>query len=212
MNQFSCVLFDLDGTLIDTTPLILSSFRHTFLHHFNIYKKDEELMPFMGIPLRKPFEDLHPGMEDTLVETYRLFNEQRHDQCIGLFVNIVEMLEGLKERKILTGIVTSKRRRLAERGLHVFDLGKYFDVLVAAEDTLIHKPQGEPVLEALRRLKREAGDDVLYVGDSPYDILCAHNAGVQSAAVGWSCFFREELLQYRPDIELQYPSELLKYV
>lgn len=212
MNKFDCVLFDLDGTLIDTTPLILESFKHTFLYHYNIKVKEEELMKYLGIPLKQPFEELYPDAVEALLKTYKEFNEYKHDMYTGVFTGIARMLEGCRREGTVLGVVTSKRRDLAERGMRLFDLQKYMDIVVTMEDTTVHKPKGDPVKKALELLGLEASDSILYVGDSTYDILCAKDAGVMSAAVAWSYLPLEELHAAGPDILLEKPEELLNYI
>jgi pyrophosphatase PpaX len=212
MFNFKCILFDLDGTLIDTTPLIMESFKHTFKQHNNEEVPDEEILSFIGLPLRKPFECLCPGREDVMLNTYREYNENRHDCCVGVFIDIINVLEELKERGTLLGVVTSKRQSLAMRGLRLFGLDKYMSVFVALEDTEKHKPGGEPILEALSRLNIKDKSSVLYVGDSSHDILCAKNAGVRSAAVRWSYMPEQELTILEPDLFIRSPKDLLKYV
>lgn len=212
MYKFKCILFDLDGTLIDTTPLILESYRHTFLTHFNEVRKDEEILKYVGIPLKNSFAKLCPESADALFKTYREFNQRKHDAYIGVFIGITDALRQLKQRNILLGVVTSKMGDLAMRGMRIFGIDEYMDVLVGLEDTERHKPEGEPVLKALERLGLEEKDEVLYVGDSTHDIFSAKNAGVRSAAVGWSYISRGELEKACPDIFLERPEDLLKYV
>lgn len=212
MKPLSCILFDLDGTLIDTTPLIMESFRHTFLYHYNRRMTDEELLEFLGIPLRKPFEDRYPGMEEILIRTYREFNDHKHDAYVGVFIGIHKLLSELKAKGVLTGVVTSKRRELALRGMRLFGLDAFMSVCVYMEDTVRHKPEGDPILKALEKLPYVERESVLYVGDSSYDILCAKNAGVKSAAVAWSYIPRPGLEACKPDFFLETPLELLGYV
>jgi pyrophosphatase PpaX len=212
VSRIEYILFDLDGTLIDTTPLIVESFKHTFLFHHNIEKKEEEVLEFLGLPLRAPFERLHPGMEEEMMSTYRKFNEEKHDGYVGLFVDIVYTLDKLKEKGICLGVVTSKRRELAMRGMRLFGIEKYMSVFVGLEDTEKHKPEGEPLIKALDQLGVKKKEKVLYVGDSPYDVLCAKNAGVRSAAIGWSYINRKALDKVEPEFFFERPKELLALV
>jgi pyrophosphatase PpaX len=213
MNKYDCILFDLDGTLIDSTPLIIESFKHTFLHHYILVMKDEDIIKFLGIPLIKPFTEMYPDDVDELIKTYREFNEYNHDYYTGVFIGVPYMLEQCKNRGILLGVVTSKRRDLAMNGMKLFGLDDYMDVFVGFEDTRIHKPEGDPILKALETVGIKDKEHVLYVGDSSYDVLCAKNAGVKSAAVtGWSYIPDNELLVLEPDICLSNPLELLSYI
>lgn len=211
--KFDCILFDLDGTLIDTTPLIFESFRHTFHHHFGRTMREEELLKYLGIPLKQPFTEMYPDQVDMLIKTYREYNELHHDEYTGVFIGIKQVLEECTKKGVRLGVVTSKRRGLAMRGLELFGLEKYMSVFVGMEDTTIHKPEAAPLLKALELCGIDDAGSVLYVGDSPYDILCARNAGVKSAAVtGWSYLPLEDLAYVEPDICLQNPEELLLYI
>ena len=213
MNKFDCILFDLDGTLIDTTPLIFESFRHTFRHHFGRSMGEEEMLGYLGIPLKQPFLEMYPDQVDVLIKTYREFNEENHDRYTGVFIGINRVLEECSKKGVRLGVVTSKRRGLAMRGLELFGLEKYMSVFVGLEDTAIHKPEAAPLLKAIEMCGIEDTGGVLYVGDSPYDILCARNAGVKSAAVtGWSYLPAEKLMGVKPDICLRNPGELLLYI
>lgn len=109
------------------------------------------------------------------------------------------------------GIVTSKRRELAIRGLRLFDLEKYFKVIVALEDTEKHKPNPEPILKALELLNANK-EETLMVGDSPYDILCASNAGVKSVAVKWTILPFNLLEEAKPDYVINDMLEILKII
>jgi pyrophosphatase PpaX len=209
LSKFNYILFDLDGTLIDTTPLILESFRYTIKEYCGETKCDDDLIKYMGIPLRSSFKDMYPGKEDMLVSAYREFNENKHDYYCGVFIGINPVLDRLVRKGITLGVVTSKRRELALRGIRIFNLEKYISVLVGLEDTEKHKPDAEPILKALELLPPADRNTVLYVGDSPYDILCAKNAGVKSAAVRWSYIPEAELLKSKPDYYLDYPCDLL---
>lgn len=213
MYKFEYVLFDLDGTLIDTTPLIFESFRHTVRHHFGRSMEEEELLKFLGIPLRQAFVELYPDQADLLVTTYREFNHANHDNFTGVFIGINRVLEQCARKGVKLGVVTSKGRKLAQRGMELFGINKYMSVFVGLEDTAIHKPQAAPLLKAMELCGAGDCGKVLYVGDSPYDILCARNAGVKSAAVtGWSYLPLQELMDVRPDICLQTPADLLLYI
>lgn len=213
MYKFEYILFDLDGTLIDTTPLIIESFRYTFRHHYDRTMQEEELLRFLGIPLRQAFAGLYPDRADVLVKTYRDFNESCHDNFTGIFIGMNRVLEQCLEKGIKLGVVTSKRRELAARGMGLFGIDRYMSVFVGLEDTAIHKPEAAPLLKAMELCGAGDCGRVLYVGDSPYDILCARNAGVRSAAaVGWSYLPLQTLLDAGPDICLQKPEDLLQYI
>lgn len=212
MNNFKYVFFDLDGTLIDTIPLIVESFDYTFMHHIGETRPKEETISYIGMPLMNHLKAIYPGKEEELAKTYREYNERKHDSSIAIFIGIYQLIKTLYEKGIVLGVVTSKRRELAVRGLKVFNLMDYFMFVNGSEATQKHKPDGEPIIKALEVAKVKNKEEVLYVGDSPLDILCAKNAGVRSAAVAWTYSPREDLEKVQPDIFLEKPLDLLKYI
>lgn len=212
MNKFKYIFFDLDGTLIDTIPLILESFDYTFIHHFGETRPREETLRYVGMPLLNHLRDIYPGKEQELAKTYREYNERKHDNCIAIFIGIYDLVKNLYENGIILGVVTSKRRELAIRGLKLFNLLDYFLFVNGSEDSSKHKPDGEPLIKAMEKAKVTDRNEVLYIGDSPLDILCAKNAGVKSAAVAWTYNPRADLEKVEPDIFLENPADLLDYI
>jgi len=212
MNNFKYVFFDLDGTLIDTIPLILESFHYTFMHHFGETRPEEETISYIGMPLIKHLKSIYPGKEEELAKTYRAYNEERHDNGVAIFLGVYELIKILYEKGIVLGVVTSKRRELAMRGLKLFNLCDYFQFVNGSEASQKHKPDGEPLVKAMEAVNAINKADVLYVGDSPLDILCAKNAGVSSAAVAWTYSPRSDLEKVEPDIFIERPLDLLKYI
>lgn len=201
------LLFDLDGTLINTNNLIIESFRHAFKAH-GITVSDEEIFSHYGKPLRNQFEILAPDLVDELVETYRKFNWDMHDELTTGFEGIAEVLTQLERRGYQLAIVTSKIRRVVEKGLKLFDLERFFPVLICSDDTEKHKPDPEPVLKALQVLGAESYQAAM-IGDSPFDLLAAKAAGVSAIAVRWSSFSIESLQACAPDAMIDQSTDLL---
>ncbi len=208
-----CLLFDLDGTLLNTNNLVLESLKYTIKTHMDKDMADSQLYRYFGQPLVEIMENLNPLKAEAMVETYREYSAVKHDNLTEVFPQVPETLKELKKKGILTAVVTSKIKRLAYRGLGLFQLEDYFDVCVAFEDTEKHKPDPEPVLKAMELLGVSGfNDDVIMVGDSPYDIMCANSAGVTSAVVEWSLHPAEVLQACKPHIWLPEFSVLLNYV
>ncbi len=182
--RFSVVLFDLDGTLIDSTPMILASFQHATKTVLGEAVPDSEIFAIVGGPtLEAQMRSFSPEHVDELVEVYRAHNTPLHDE-LELCVGMADVLATLKGEGRKLGIVTSKRRRTAQLALDRLAIEQYFDTIVTSDDTATHKPSPEPVLLALERLGAAPGEAV-YVGDSPYDVGSARAAGVFSIAVSW---------------------------
>lgn len=206
-QRIKCVLFDLDGTLINTNELVIASFKHTVKKHLDRDIAEEELYRHFGEPLIDIMRQLCPEQAMEMVKTYREFNLVRHDELTTPFPGAAETLADLDRRGFRLGVVTSKIRHMAERGLRLFGLDRWMDVLVSFEDTEHHKPHPEPIRTALDLLDTRP-QEVLMVGDSPFDLECARNAGVLSAAVKWSVHPPEKLLTCKPDIVLNSFFEL----
>lgn len=209
----ACILFDLDGTVLNTNDLVMESLKFTIKTNLGTAVEDRSLYQYFGRPLVDIMADLDPVHADSLIASYREYNLLNHDNLTRLFPKVPETLKELKKSGIVTGVVTSKIKKLAVHGLTLFDIDDMFDICIAYEDTGRHKPEPDPVLKALGDLGLEPDkESVIMVGDSPYDILCANSAGVTSAAVQWSVHPREVLAAATPDIWLKDFPALLGYL
>lgn len=182
--KYKYILFDLDGTLIDTNQLIINSFKHTYKTHLNRDVEESEIYKYFGEPLITTLRRFSEDNAEELFKTYIDFNESEHDSNVALCSNIRECLEGLRELGCKLAVVTSKREKMAHRGLELFDIIKFFSVVVTIDDTKHYKPHPEPVLKALELLGAKP-EEALMIGDSVFDIKCAHNAAVKAALVTW---------------------------
>jgi pyrophosphatase PpaX len=223
ISQLRVVLFDFDGTLVNTTPLILRCFRATWAQVYGLALEDAEYIRTFGIPLQAAMahllerlaaeghipapEDLAAKVEE-LVWAYRSFNEDWHDEMIQPFAGVGEMLRELKARGYRLGLVTSKKRLGAERGMRLYGMAELFELSLCAEDTSQNKPHPEPIWRAMERLGAAPGETI-YVGDSTHDIVAGRAAGVVTAAAAWGPFPRAELAALRPDYLLEAPGDLL---
>ena len=207
------MLFDLDGTLIDSVRLILDSYHHTLEVHGLPPRTDEHWLAGLGTPLRVQFRDWSsdPEQLNAMVLTYREFNFRHHDHRITPYPGVVEMMRQLRAHGVRTGLVTSKNREGAWRGLRVAGLDETVDIVVGADDVQEPKPHPEPVLSALAAL-RAAPDEAVFVGDSVHDMASGRAAGVAIAAVLWGPFNREHLEGTTPDHWLERPSDLVPLV
>lgn len=183
--KYKYILFDLDGTLIDTNRLILESFKHTYKTHLGLDVPEEEILKYFGEPLIVTLRRYSEAQADEMFKTYIAFNEDKHDSSVALCGDIGGLLEALKGLGCILAVVTSKRGKIARQGLELFDISKYFDVIVTLEDTELHKPNPAPAIKALELLNAKP-EEALMVGDSIFDIHCAHGAGVKAVLVKWS--------------------------
>ena len=208
--RYPVVLFDLDGTLIDSGPIILASMQHATRSVLGREIAYEELAATIGGQgLVAQMEAIDPARADDLVEAYRAHNDPLHD-TLEAFDEVLSLLPRLRTEGRTLGIVTAKRHRTVALALERFpELEENFSVVIASEDTERHKPDPEPVLAALDRLGADASE-AAYVGDSPFDIGAAKAAGTFAVGVGWGGIHADEvLLAAEPDAFVRRPEELL---
>jgi pyrophosphatase PpaX len=205
----STFLFDLDGTLIDSIELILRSYRHTLRIHRGEEPSDDVWMTGLGTPLWVQFRRFtdDPAEIAAMVATYRAYNLAHHDEMVRPYAGVAEAVRALRARGKTLGLVTSKMRSGALRGLRVAALEDAFDVVVGSDEVTHPKPHPEPVLTALDRLSA-AATAAVFIGDSRHDIECGRAAGVATAAVLWGPFQRSDLADLDPDYWLETPQDL----
>lgn len=201
------VLFDLDGTLIDTVELIRVSFRHATEVVLGTALPDELTMANVGQPLRTQFEDLAPGRADELVRVYREFNWQHHDTMATAYAGTRSMLETLAARGVRMGVVTSKGTEGARRGLDLFGLTDFFEVIVSADDVPVHKPDPYPLRVAAAAMDVPL-EYCVYIGDSPHDMQAAVSGGAIAVAALWGAFSADDVLSPGPSYALREIGEL----
>jgi pyrophosphatase PpaX len=210
MPTLRTFLFDLDGTLIDSVQLILDSSHHTLAAHGLPPRSDDEWLAGVGTPLTAQFAEWKDdiGTMEALIATYRDYNLANHDRMVGAFPGVVEAVRAIRRQGRRTGLVTSKNRRGALRGLALVGLDDAMDVLICADEVIHPKPHPEPVEKAVALLGADPATTV-YVGDSIHDLHSGRGAGVRTAAVLWGPFSRSQLAPAEPDFWLDRPEELL---
>lgn len=202
------ILFDLDGTLINTNELIINSYQHTLKSLLNLDVSGEEIIQYFGEPLKITLGRYCTQEQlSRLVEYYRKYNIENHDRLTKCFPNVYATLRTLKSKGLKLAVVTSKMRDTALRGLSLCQLTDFFDIVITYEDTEEHKPTAAPILKALNELRLKS-NEVLMVGDSPNDIQSAHNAGIKCVIVEYSVIDKDILTKYRPDYWIQNFKEI----
>ncbi|EOU1755500.1 pyrophosphatase PpaX [Clostridium perfringens] len=209
--MIKAVLFDLDGTLINTNDLILKSFKHTFKTMLDLEPTEEEITMNYGRPLQEIFKSYDENRIEEMINCYRKINLELHDDECKEFADVDLMLQTLKNKGIKIGVVTSKKSDMAERGAKLMGIFKYFDTFITPEVTIKHKPEGEPVLKACENLG-VSPSEALVVGDSPYDILAGKNAGAKTCGVKYTALPIEKLQESKPDFYVDKPLEILELV
>jgi pyrophosphatase PpaX len=208
--RFPVVLFDLDGTVVDTGPIILASMRHAVTTVVGGEYSDEQLMAAVGGPgLEAQMRALDPERVEELVRVYREHNEPLHE-TISAFAGMEDVLHELKRRGHRLAIVTAKRRATVELAFARVPVEHLFETIVGGDETERHKPDPEPLLLALARLGARP-EDAAYVGDSPFDMQAAKAAGLYAIGVGWGGIHEAEALR-DADVIVHSAEELLGVV
>jgi pyrophosphatase PpaX len=194
------VLFDLDGTLVDTIELLLSSMRHAFAEHSGPSPTTAEWVAGIGTPLATQLRVFAADEADLqrLTERYRSFQRAHHDRLTRCYDGVLDTVRQLSERGHPLAVVTSKANDIANRSIAHVGLASYFPIVVGVESTSRHKPDPEPVRFALGQLGVPASAAV-FVGDSPHDIAAGNAAGVVTIAALWGAFSRTALERAAPD-------------
>jgi pyrophosphatase PpaX len=208
--RYPVVLFDLDGTVIDSGAIILASMRHAAETVVGGSWADHELMKTVGGPgLEAQMVALDPGRVDELVRVYREHNEPLHatlECCAGMD----DALATLRDRGHRLGIVTAKRRLTVDLAFARLPIEQLFETVVGGDETEHHKPHPEPLLLALERLGASPAD-AAYVGDSPFDMQAAKAAGLYAIGVSWGRIHTADKLA-DADVIVDDPQELLDLV
>lgn len=189
------VLFDLDGTLLDTHNAILESMRYATHEVLGRVIPDEVLVAEVGQPLVTQMRTLAPDEETAqrLLVVYRSQNERDLNEKTAPFKGVSHLVEELKEGGYTVAVVTSKRVGLAITSLKAFGMYDQFALVNGMENSSGHKPDPDPLLQAANDLGVSI-DRCIYIGDSPFDIQAAHAAHIPCIGVTWGGFFDRDIL------------------
>ena len=208
--MIKAVLFDFDGTLVNTNPLIIRSFRETFAALLPDRKlSDEDILDCIGPTLHETGTVYLPDDPQSFVDHYRKLNVAYHDSMILPYPGITEMLDALKTQGISIVVVSSKKRDMVMRGIEVMGMNDYFDWVFGGDDVKNPKPHPEVVELALSSLGIKP-EEAIMVGDNFHDIHAAQNAGVLSVGVGWAHRGAEYLRSFAPSYLIRQPMELVE--
>lgn len=207
------ILFDNDGTLVDTRDIILASMRYSTRAVLGRVLPDEVLMRKVGQPLVVQMRDFTPDEAEQaeIVRVYREHNATIHDEGISAFPGAADALARLSAEGFALGVVTSKLRVTAWHGLEIVGLAPYLSCCIGAEDCVRYKPEAEPVERGAAALGLDPSE-CLYVGDSPFDMQAGRAAGCATAAVTWGVFPEAELAAERPDFTCRSFADLLEVI
>ena len=223
MAAYDTCLFDFDGTIVDSREAIITAWQHTYKTLTGKEGNEEEILSTFGeqldMSLARKFPDTPP---EESVKIYRDYQIKRLPKLIHLFPGVKETITELKSLDIKLGVVTSRHKETFDIMFDKFNLGEYFSTVVTSEDTEKHKPDPAPVLKALDGLSADPGSTVM-IGDSLYDMMTSHNAGVDFALVSWTdtlkigessdgkLFIRSALeTSERPEYLIKEPGDIIK--
>ncbi|MDD2360350.1 MAG: HAD-IA family hydrolase [Syntrophaceticus schinkii] len=204
--MLKAILFDLDGTLIDSIPLIRLSFEHTF-KHLGLPWGQGEVLNTIGLPLRDVAKHYAPENYEEFLAVYAEFQVKTQEKLLKPFPEAKRTLNHIQEKGYRTGVVTSKRRKATRESLSLTGLDKYLEVVVAVEDAGRPKPNPDSILKALEQLDIPPAKGV-YIGDSIYDIITGKNAGVATIGVTWGIAAKDDLKKQQPDFLVDSWKEL----
>lgn len=218
MLHIDAILFDLDGTLVDTTELIFASHEHTLERHLKRGAPGRDLLlKDFGRSLPETLREYALADEaadaaeaaEQMLQTYRDYQRAHHDRLIQPFPGMREVLEALRDRGYVLGVVTSKIEATARRSMDLYELGSVLPLGVFHDDTPRHKPDPEPLLLAARKGGLECARTA-YVGDSVHDVAAGRAAGMWTVAALWGPFDRRDLELEGPDALAESPADLLR--
>ena len=211
MKSYETYLFDVDGTLLDTTELIYQSFLNTCKVYGDFHIKREEVYRYIGIPLRSQLE-IYLGKKseeefEIILNTHTEYQKEIYSKTLKAYNGVIPGLKKLHRKGVQMGIVSSRTRESLDRYLKHVGIFDYFTVISTPEWTKNHKPHLEPVLWALDQFKTEAGKTI-FIGDAVFDIESGNSAGVNTALISWGHNESDEI-QCKPDYVIEDFEELL---
>ncbi len=209
--EIDCFIFDFDGTLAHSEPAYREAFGHTIRLHTGLEIDDSEFRDFWNTT---PQEVLRRYSEELLEEMLVSFEEHyyaNHHHHLTPFDGITELLDRLSDRGASLGVVSLKPRRAGELELDITGLRRYISSTVWGDDVKRPKPAPDGVLEAVTALGADPRRTMV-IGDSPADIIMGKSAGTQTAAALWGGSSRERLLNESPDLALDLPGDLYRFV
>lgn len=212
-QKYDAVIFDLDGTLLNTLDDLMDSVNYSLKKYEMPERSYEEIRHFVGNGVQKLVERAVPeGTENDVVEkVFAAFKEHYILHCndkTDVYPGIIQLLAELKKRDIKMAIVSNKLQS-GVQSLYELYFKDYVQAAIGAKDEIRKKPAPDTVLEALRQLNIQK-DRAVYVGDSEVDIATAANVGMDCITVTWGFRNKRELEEAKAAVFVDYPEEILK--
>ncbi|XMB85671.1 pyrophosphatase PpaX [Mycoplasmatota bacterium WC44] len=209
MKKVDTLLFDLDGTLIDTNEIIIESFKNVFSKYVPDLEFDIDVFKgFIGPSLHQTFSSyVKEELVEEMIKEYRRYYIENEFDYFEIYPNVINVVKQLKEEGYNLGIVTTKFKEAAWPSYTHYELDKYFDVFIALEHVSNPKPHREPIDIALSHFKHTG---VIMVGDNQSDILAGKNASIYTCGVAWTFKGRKHLEEVNPDYMIDDMNDLLE--
>lgn len=206
------IIFDCDGTLLNTYPLIMESFKRTFKNYLPDYLlTEDELNSFFGPSLRLTFlRYFDESMVDDVIKYYRKINRSLMPEWINVFEGIIDLLEYLKQNEYPISILSNKAYDMIMYGLELTNIAHYFDVVIGYEQMPQHKPHPAGIEVIKDFYKTNNNDNIYLIGDTLIDINTAINANINSVGVTWCITKKEDFIKSNAKYIINKPSELIK--
>ncbi len=212
MSKINTILFDFDGTVMNTNDIILNSWQHTFKTITGKEGDIQLIQSSFGDTLEKSIRDFFPDYSlEEAMDIYRSYQIDKFADSISPFPGMIELVKELKSLGYKVAVVTSRLRTTTMEGLKKYGLDKMFDAIVTMDDCTKHKPDPEPALIAMSKLSSKP-EETMMIGDSKFDIGCANNAGVTSVLVGWAVaiFDKDKEGIFKPDYTIEKAEDVLE--
>jgi 2-phosphoglycolate phosphatase len=207
------IIFDLDGTLADTFPLIVAAWNAAVTPHTGQTYSDADVIARFGIPdpqmIRRELADRGGAACEQAIEIYHQHYEQRHADVVKPFDGITEMLEALRRRDVPLGVMTGKGRRSARITFDSLGWSHLFQSVITGDDVMEQKPHPSGPLAVARALRVQPGQ-CAFVGDSPADIGAGKNARMITVAAGWHPVYLEVIRAMEPDVWAETPADVVR--
>jgi 2-phosphoglycolate phosphatase len=212
-RNVKAIIFDLDGTLADTFPLIVAAWNAAITPHTGKSYSDADVISRFGIPdpqmIRRELQAKGGAACEQAIELYHARYQQRHREMVKPFEGITEMLESLRRRDVPMGMMTGKGRRSATITLECLGWNGIFDSVVTGDDVTAQKPDPGGLLAVARTMDVPARE-CAFVGDSPADIGAGQAAAMVTVAAGWHPVYLDEIRRMKPDVWAASPAEVVR--
>ena len=203
------IIFDVDGTIIDTEYVVLKTLQETLSKEVGIEKDWDQLHAIFGVPGRKALERLGVNDVEEIIKVWSKRQKEHYDE-VTIFDGMKETLEKIYTIGIPMGVVTSKTNETLETGFTPFGLNSYFEDITTASDTEKHKPEADPLVHCLSNMNEKPTKETLYIGDSIFDYKSAKAAGMKFGLAVWGAKTKEGFEE--ADYFFEKPQDILQVI